>query len=46
MTPDNGQFAIAAYTLAAIIYLGYSAILIGREGTLRAKLEQLEGKQR
>ena len=46
MTPDNGQFAIAAYTLAAIVYLSYSAILIGRERARRAKLEKLEGQQR
>ena len=46
MTPDNGQFAIAAYTLATIVFLGYSAILVGRERALRAKLAKLAGQQR
>ena len=46
MTPDNGIFAIVAYTLTAIVYLGYAAILTAREKSLRAKLEQLGTKQR
>ena len=46
MTPDNGIFAIIAYTLTAIVYLGYSAILSAREKALRAKLEKLNAKPR
>ncbi|MEO5818419.1 MAG: hypothetical protein ABIT20_24320 [Gemmatimonadaceae bacterium] len=46
MTPDNGIFAVVAYTLTAIIYLGYSAILTAREKALRAKLEQLDATPR
>ena len=44
MTPDNGIFAIVAYTLTAVVYLGYSAILSAREKSLRAKLEKLNAK--
>ena len=46
MTPDNGIFAVVAYTLTAIVYLGYSAILTAREKSLRAKAETLGTKQR
>jgi type VI protein secretion system component VasF len=46
MTPDNGIFAVVAYALTAIVYLGYSAILSAREKTLRAKLEKLDTKPR
>lgn len=46
MTPDNGIFAIVAYTMTAIVYLGYSVILSVRETALRAKLEQLDAKPR
>lgn len=46
MTPDNGIFAVVAYTLTAIVYLGYAAILSAREKALRAKLEKLDTKPR
>jgi hypothetical protein len=46
MTPDNGQFAIAAYTLAAIVYVTYATILVRRERALRAKLAKLEEPSR
>jgi len=46
MTPDNGIFAIVAYTATAIVYLGYAMILTAREKSLRAKLEKLDTKQR
>ena len=26
-TPDNGQYMVAAYTVAAVIYLTYSLVL-------------------
>ena len=42
MTPDNGGFAIAAYTLAAIVYLGYALSLMLRERRLRQRLAQLD----
>ena len=46
MTPDNARFAIAAYALASIVYLAYSAILMMRERALRRRLAQLEGTPR
>ncbi|MEO8334448.1 MAG: hypothetical protein ABI664_05720 [bacterium] len=46
MTPDNGIFAIIAYTLTAIVYLGYAAILSAREKALRARLAKLDAKPR
>ncbi len=46
MTPDNANFAIAAYSLAAIVYLGYASILVARERALRTKVETLEGQPR
>jgi hypothetical protein len=39
MTPQNGGYAVAAYVLAALVYLGYAAILAMRERSLRAKLD-------
>jgi hypothetical protein len=30
MPPDNGRYLIAAYTVAALIYLGYTVSLIVR----------------
>ena len=29
-TPENGQYLVAAYAVAAIIYLGYTLSLFGR----------------
>ena len=45
MTPQNGGYAVAAYVLAAIVYLSYSAILAMRERSLRAKLDAQAGKR-
>lgn len=42
MTPDNGGFATAAYTLAAIVYLGYVLSIKVRERRLRHRLTRLE----
>ena len=42
MTPDNAQFAVAAYALASIVYFSYSAILVMRERALRKRLAELE----
>jgi hypothetical protein len=46
MTPDNGIFAVVAYTLTAIVYLGYAAVLAARQKALRAKLEKLDTRPR
>ena len=40
MIPDNGMFAVAAYVLATIVYVGYSAILVVRDRRLRARLDR------
>lgn len=42
MMPDNGGFAVAAYTLTAIVYLAYALSIKVRERKLRARLEALE----
>jgi hypothetical protein len=42
MTPDNAGFATAAYTLAAIVYLGYVLSIKIRERRLRRRLAKLE----
>ncbi|MFL5616832.1 MAG: hypothetical protein ACJ79A_00400 [Gemmatimonadaceae bacterium] len=42
MTPDNGGFAVAAYTLAALVYGGYVVSLKLRERRLRERLSRLE----
>ena len=42
MTPDNGSFAIAAYVLAALVYVGYVLSIRVRERRLRDRLAQLE----
>jgi hypothetical protein len=46
MTPDNGGFAIAAYALAAIVYLGYVLSLELRERRLRQRLAKLDAPAR
>ncbi|MEP6732796.1 MAG: hypothetical protein ABJE10_19280 [bacterium] len=46
MTPDNAVFAAVAYTLASVVYLSYSLILVARERSFRAKLGQLESALR
>jgi hypothetical protein len=42
MTPDNGAFATAAYTLAAIIYLSYVLSLKLRLRRLRQRMIALD----
>lgn len=44
MTPDNAGYMTAAYTLAALVYLGYVLNLKLRERRLRARLAQLESR--
>ena len=34
VTPDNGAFMIAGYTIAAIVYLGYTILLRRRQRAL------------
>ena len=46
MTPDNGSFTTAAYTLAAIIYLAYVLSLKLRLRRLRARAIALETSAR
>ena len=46
MTPDNGAFTTAAYTLAAIIYLAYVLSLKIRLRRLRARAIALETSAR
>jgi hypothetical protein len=46
MTPNNGGYAAAAYTLAALVYLGYILSIKLRERRLRARLEQLPSPAR
>jgi len=42
MTPDNGGYAVAAYTLATIVYVGYILSIKIRERRLRQRLALLE----
>jgi hypothetical protein len=46
MTPDNGGYATAAYTLAALVYLGYILSLKLRQRRLRERIAQLESPAR
>jgi len=46
MTPHNGGYATAAYTLAALVYLGYIVSLRVRERSLRRRLAQLASSAR
>jgi hypothetical protein len=46
MIPNNGGYATAAYTLAALVYLGYILSIKLRERRLRARLEQLQSPAR
>jgi hypothetical protein len=41
MTPDNAGYMVAAYVLAALIYLGYVAVLAARARRLRERLARL-----
>ena len=34
VTPDNGAFMVAGYTIAAIVYLGYTILLLRRQRAL------------
>jgi hypothetical protein len=42
MTPDNAGYMVAAYVLAALIYLGYVGGLVVRARRLRERLARLE----
>ena len=46
MTPDNGGYAMAAYILAALVYIGYVLSIRVRERRLRHRLAQLESAAR
>ena len=46
MTPDNGAFATAAYTIAAIVYVAYVASIKVRERRLRDRLARLDAPTR
>ena len=46
MIPNNGGYATAAYTLAAIVYLGYIVSLKVRERNLRRRIAQLASPAR
>jgi hypothetical protein len=40
--PDNAGFMHAAYVVAAVVYLGYTAALLRRRARVRAALRQAE----
>jgi hypothetical protein len=42
MTPDNAGYMVAAYALAAVIYLGYVVSLVVRARRLRERLARLD----
>jgi hypothetical protein len=46
MIPENAGYATAAYTLAAIVYLGYVLSIKVRERQLRRRLDALESPPR
>jgi hypothetical protein len=46
MIPNNGGYAAAAYTLAALVYLSYILSIKLRERRLRARLAQLQSPAR
>ena len=46
MTPDNGGFAMAAYSLVAIVYGAYVLSLKLRERRVRERLERLDSPPR
>ena len=46
MTPDNGGFATAAYTITAIVYLAYAASIKLRERRIRERLARLDASAR
>ena len=41
VTPDNGAFMIAGYTIAAIVYLGYTILLLRRQRALDRRWQTL-----
>jgi hypothetical protein len=46
MTPDNGNYMIAAYVLAAVVYGGYVVSLELRARRLRERLSRLSAPAR
>ena len=34
VTPENGQFMVAGYAIAAVVYLGYTILLLRRQRAL------------
>jgi hypothetical protein len=41
VTPSNGQFMVAGYIVAAIVYLGYVLLLVRRQRALDARWRAL-----
>ena len=41
VTPQNGHFMVAGYVVAAIVYLGYTVILVRRQRALDARWRAL-----
>lgn len=41
VTPSNGQFMVAGYVVAGIVYLGYVLVLIRRQRALDARWRAL-----
>ena len=44
MVPDNAVYMHAAYTIAAVVYLGYALTLLRRRARVRAALRQARGE--
>ena len=41
--PDNASYMYAAYTIAAVVYVGYAVALLRRRARVRAALRQARG---
>ena len=39
--PDNAFYYHAAYTIAAVVYVGYAALLLRRRARVRRQLQRL-----
>lgn len=46
MTPDNGGYAIVAYTCSVLVFALYVVSLVMRERKLRARLDALDDARR
>jgi hypothetical protein len=44
--PDNGAYLVAAYALTALVYVGYSVILVRRRARARRALDAGRGGAR